>query len=353
MAKTSASFTLMDYTDGISLITGIDSNLPLTSLYDTTTQTLNPSWATTNLQLTPNVLKAGSATSLIPSMSSKAWYRRVSGGSWVQVVSGSSGETINSNTGVLVVSQDKLVSNVWQIDYKFTGTYRDPVLLLDFPIEIKVTLSRVDNGTSFVVARAYTVDGSQFKNGQPSTLSIKSELIRGTTPDVTNLAYQWYKSTNGSTWTALSVASATTNTLAVTPAMVDSFAMFRCTITDNDPTSETYQQVFTTEGVSILDVSDPYQAVIESTAGSFFKNGVGSTVLICKLYQEGNEIDATGTGYDYSWTKTDKNGDLDPSFVQRNTAYGSIVATNGKAILAGDTDVDVKATFFCEVNDLI
>ena len=44
MAKTSASFTLMDYTDGISLITGIDSNLPLTSLYDTSNQTLNPSW---------------------------------------------------------------------------------------------------------------------------------------------------------------------------------------------------------------------------------------------------------------------------------------------------------------------
>ncbi len=38
MAKTSASFTLMDYTDGISLITGIDSNLPLTSLYDTRTR---------------------------------------------------------------------------------------------------------------------------------------------------------------------------------------------------------------------------------------------------------------------------------------------------------------------------
>lgn len=27
MAKTSASFTIMDYTDGVSLITGIDSNL--------------------------------------------------------------------------------------------------------------------------------------------------------------------------------------------------------------------------------------------------------------------------------------------------------------------------------------
>jgi len=354
MAKTSASFTLMDYTDGISLITGIDSNLPLTSLYDTTTQTLNPSWAESpSLQLTPTVIKAGSATSLIPSMTAKKWYRRISGGEWIEVISGSSGETINPNTGVLVVSQDKLAGDVWQIDYKFTGTYRDPILLLDFPVEIKVTFSRVDNGTSFVVARAYTVDGSQFKNDQPSTLQIKSELIRGTTPDVSNLSYQWYKSINGSTWTALSVASATTATLSVTPSMVDSFAMFRCTITDNDPASETHDQTFTTEGVSILDVSDPYQAVIESTAGSYFKNAVGSTVLICRLYREGTEIDATGEGYSYVWTKTDKNGTLDPTFVQRNTAHGSIVSTNGKAILVDDTDVDVKATFFCTVNDLV
>ena len=69
MAKTSASFTLMDYTDGISLITGIDSNLPLTSQYDTTNQRLNPSWAgSTSLQLTPNVIKAGSSTNLVSSM---------------------------------------------------------------------------------------------------------------------------------------------------------------------------------------------------------------------------------------------------------------------------------------------
>ena len=72
MAKTSASFTLIDYTDGISLITGIGSNLPLTSLYDTSNQSLIPSWAgETSLILTPNVMKAGSATSLLATMSSK------------------------------------------------------------------------------------------------------------------------------------------------------------------------------------------------------------------------------------------------------------------------------------------
>ena len=350
MSKVSASFTMMDYSDGVSLITGIDSNLPLTSLYDTTNQTLNPSWALTNLTLTPRVMKVGSPTDLVSSMTQRKWYRRAAGASqYTEVVSGQSGEVINANTGVLTVSADKLIGNIWQIDYKFTGTYTDPILRLDFPVEINVTFSRVANGTSFVTARAYAVDGSEFKNGEPTALHLIAELIRGTVHDISDVSYQWAKSANGSTWTDLT--GATSSTLVVNAEMIDSFAMFRCTITDNDPTSETYQQSFTSEGVSILDVTDAYQAVVESTAGSVFKNAVGSTILICRLYQNGIEIDTTGTDYDYVWTKTNSSGVLDPTFVQNNVSYGSIVATNGKAISVTDTDVDVKATFFCEVNE--
>ncbi len=347
MAKTSASFTIMDYTDGISLITGIDSSLPLTSLYDTANQVLNPSWAgEKSLILTPNVMKAGSSQSLIPNISGKKWQRRVAGGNWVDVASGSNGETINASTGVLTVNQDKLVGDVWQIEYRFLGSYLDPILTISFPIDIKVTFSRVANGTSFVLARAYAPGGSQFKNGIPSTLNINAELVRGTTTDKTNLTYSWEKSTNGTTWTKVTGA---TSTLTITPDMVQSFAMFRCVIKDTDPTSETYNQTFTTEGVSILDVSDPYQAVIESTAGNFFKNNTGSTVLICRVYQSGTEIDATGTSLTYTWTKTDAKGDP-VTFTPNAVKHGSIVADKKKAITVSHDEVDIKATYFCEVS---
>ena len=350
MAKTSASFTLMDYTDGISLITGIDSNLPLTVLYDTANQTLNPSWAgETSLQLTPRVLKAGSSTSLVESMTGKKWQRRIAGGSWTNVSNGQNGEAVNSNTGVLTVSEDKLTGDVWQIDYKFSGTYLDPILNLSFPVEITITLSRVANGTSFVVARAYAVDGSQFKNSQPTSLTLKAELIRGATSDTTNLTYQWAKSTNGTSWNNVA-SNGTAATLEVTPSMVDSFAMFRCTIKDTDANSDTYNQSFVTEGVSILDVSDPYQAVIESTAGSYFKNNTGESILICKVYQNGQEVDATGSSLTYTWTKTDKDGNPDEDFTPTAVAHGSIVTTKKKAIKVTHDMVDVKGTFFCEVS---
>jgi hypothetical protein len=348
MAKTSASFTLMDYTDGISLITGIDSNLPLTSLYDTSNQSLNPSWAgDTSLQLTPVVRKAG-GVDVVSSMTSKTWKRRNAGAiTWSSVTSGSNGETINATTGVLTVAQDKLSGDVWQIDYKFGGTYTDAMLGLDFPVEIVITLSRVANGTSFVVARAYATGGSQFKNSAPSSLLIKAELIRGTTQDTTNLSYQWKKSTDGTIWE--NIVGGTSSTLTVTPAMVDSFAMFKCSITDTDATSDTYNTSFETEAVSILDVTDPYQAVIESSAGTYFKNDTGSTVLICRVYQNGEEIDPTGTDLSYTWTKTDKDG-ASVAFTPTAVAYGSIVTTKKKAISVSHDDVTVKATYFCSVS---
>lgn len=348
MAKTSASFTLMDYTDGISLITGIDSNLPLTILYDTANQTLNPSWAgDTSLILTPKVMKAGSSDSLLESMTGKKWQRRVAGGDWVDIVSGSDGETMNANTGALTVSADKLVGDVWQIEYRFTGTYTDPILKLPFPTDITITFSRVANGTSFVVARAYAVGGSTFKNNKPDSLTIQAELIRGTTRDTTNLTYTWEKSTNGKDWVAVTGSS---SSLAITSSMVDSFAVFRCKIKDTDSASDTYNQTFTTEGVSFYDVSDPYQAVIESSAGNFFKNNTGSTVLVCRVYQNGTEIDKTGSQLTYTWTKTDKDGSDDESFTPSGIAYDGIVATNKKAISVTHSDVDVKATYFCEVD---
>ena len=349
MSKASAQFTLMDYTDGISLITGIDSNLPLTLLYDTANQTLNPSWAeSTSLQLTPRVIKAGSSTSLVETMTSRKWYRRNAGGDWTEILSGQNGETINSSTGVLTVSQDKLTGNIWQVDYKFEGTYTDPNLGLPFPISIAITFSRVANGTSFVVARAYATGGNQFKNGSPASLPIKAELIRGTTADTTNLSYKWQKSTNGTSWS--DVSGQTTDTLNVVSSIVDSFAIFRCQITDTDANSDTYNSVFNTEGISILDVSDPYQCVIESTAGNFFKNETGSTILICRVFQNGAEVDTTGASFTYTWTMNDKDGNPVSSFSPTGVQTGSIVATNKKAISVSHDQVNVKATFFCEID---
>lgn len=341
MAKASASYTIMDYTDGVTLLGSIESNHPRTTLYDTTTQTFNPSWATTALTLTPKLTKAGSTTDLVGSLVSGVWKRKIPGGTWTDVATGQNGETIATTTKILTVNQNKMVGSVWQVEYKFVAVYHDPILNLDLDYEMVISFNRVANGTSFVVARAFAPGGDQFKNGNPASLKVKAELIRGTTEDTTSLTYAWEKSANGTTWASV---TGTTSELSVTPYMVDSFAMFRCKVTDTDAASDTYNKVFITEGVTILDVSDPYQVVIESSAGQFFKNNTGSTTLTAKVYQDGAEVDAAGTGLTYTWTMTDKDG----------TAITTVGATTfpktGKTLAVTHDMVDVKGTFFCSVS---
>ena len=125
--------------------------------------------------------------------------------------------------------------------------------------------------------------------------------------------------------------------------------MFKCSILDTDATSDTFNISYDTEAVSILDVTDPYQAVIESTAGSYFKNDTGSTTLICRVYQNGEEIDGTGVSLTYTWTKTDKDGNSGGVHPHGRLPMGSIVTTKKKAISVSHDDVTVKATYFCSV----
>jgi hypothetical protein len=83
--------------------------------------------------------------------------------------------------------------------------------------------------------------------------------------------------------------------------------------------------------------------VIESTGGEVFKNGVGTSTLKAKLFQNGAEIDAAGTGYTYTWSVLNKDG------TARNFADASASKT-GKTVSVGTSDVDVKSTFICTVS---
>ena len=137
--------------------------------------------------------------------------------------------------------------------------------------------------------------------------------------------------------------------------------------------------------------SDNYQAGIDSTAGDVFKNTVGETCLICRLWQAGKEIDAqksttfsesapaspsTGAYYykitkspsvshavklmrysgsawvdvssdatyghtkTYKWYRRDKDG---------NPLDNGGIFAQGKVIFINGDDVDGKTVFTCEV----
>ena len=125
-------------------------------------------------------------------------------------------------------------------------------------------------------------------------------------------------------------------------------------IKDTDTTSPSYNQTFQ-DYITILDMQDPYSVTIESTGGNVFKDGIGSTRLIARLFQAGNEIDpydgggasgkaATAYDYTYKWYKYDNSATLDGNFGGTGVSYQI-----GKFIDIGSSDVTIKATFKVEV----
>lgn len=330
MAKTSASYSLMDYTDGLTIISKINSNHADTLAYDPASGIYNPSWSTTPLSLTPTAYVVGRADDIIAESTAKVWsYRRSGTTTWTTVVNGSNGFTINSSSVLGYSSNNLFDGSHSTVEFKFTYTYHDTVLNLDFTYEVTKTFTRISNGTSVVIARAWSENGEQFKNQSiPSSITLKTELIRGVTTDISSLTYQWQKYIEG-VWT--NITSATSTTYNVLATAVTGSAQFRCNIKDTDSSSDTYNKTFTTNGVTILDLTDPYQAVISSSEGAFLKNGSGSTILTCNVYQNGTEV---LSGLTYKWYQ---NG-------------SATVIGTAKTLTVTHDMVTVKADYTCEVN---
>ena len=110
--------------------------------------------------------------------------------------------------------------------------------------------------------------------------------------------------------------------------------------TDNDGgTSGTKMKQY----ITLKDLDDPIMTVVESTGGNILKNGVGSTTLTARLFQNGEEIDAGATLYNYKWYKWQNNA-LVPNFGGTGVAFKS-----GKTLAVGASDVNDTTTFKVEV----
>ena len=347
MAISVGQITVVDYNDAVTLTGFITANLPKTQRYSADTGTFTPDWTGTSLVLTPSLFVLGSGTDKITdsAVQTVAWQRKPSDQAAFSALT--SGEAVSgAKNQILTVSQNKLAGSVNAIEYLCTITYQDPVSGLNLTHKMSINLSKVIDGNNIAVAAIRAPLGIVFKNSEPNSLTAIAELYRGATLDTTLLAYQWfqYKSGNadegaGAGWDLLTGQTAAT--LTVTPAMVNSLQQFKVKITDNDPASPTNGDTFF-DTIAFTDMTDPIQVVVESSGGTIFKNGVGTSTLKARLYQNGQEIDTDGSGHTYTWSILDKDG------VARAFADASTTKT-GKTISVGTSDVNVKSTFICSI----
>lgn len=162
----------------------------------------------------------------------------------------------------------------------------------------------------------WTPDGFVFKNEQPEYLLAQMDLYKNGNVVTSGIAYQWYSQQVGANddsadvgagWKRMSnvanvATGVTTKTMTVYPAAVLNNQSFKCRATYNNV------KYYTT--INMIDQTDPYQIEMYAPAGTTFKNGVGSTTIKMKLYQNGEEVDPNGTEFNYTWNLYDKNGAL-------------------------------------------
>lgn len=348
-----SDYTISDFNDAISLSGYIGSNLAHSQIYSPDNGSYTPNWKTTNLVLTPQLYVTSTTTDVIdtPAVTSLTWYQNSEEAANVITTGGN--YTVDSHH-VLTV-KDNILEGKNNVKFICVIVYHDSTTNLDLTHKMDISFTLVKSGSGIADAICIAEEGNIFKNGDIKSLKATCDLWRGSTVDTSDVSYQWYlRDTSVTTdqgggvgWKKLTNTSdlysgVTTREITVFPNAVPNVATFKCVITDTESGANDAKYYDT---ITFTDLSDNIQMTIVSSGGDTFVNGKGETELTARLFQGGAEIDTTSPyTYTYKWYKYDQNGNPVLDWGGTGVNYKP-----GKTLKVGSSDVDVKATFRCEV----
>lgn len=425
--------TLIDQNDAVSLQAFINSNQPLTQIYNKDTNVFVPMWtAPPYLVLTPSLFvstkgvadqirSVGNAATLTPGIKSGSakWYKN-----GVLMVTGQDSSTIGASSAgyALTVKANKMSIATPQVKYGFEAVYID-MNGLEVPFRAEIQFTQHQSAGAVLCAVAYAPDGVVFKNEEVATLRARCDLWRGAQIDNTDVQYAWgvkdssvfsdttlssaasagstqvkvnsivnmeaggklligsatytissidaatktltltsalsavapvsaavkspyYNAMLGAGWAQLTSANPrgvtsgwTTNEITVTADAVLNFETFKCAVKDTDTSAgNTSANTVVCDIISISDMSDPVTVDLVSQKGFTIKNASNDVDAKAVLYRNGEELDAGGTKYDYTWKLW-------------NAAGTSVVKTyTGKTVTVARADVTGRGVLMCEVS---
>lgn len=400
--------TITDYNDAPILTGLIGLNSTKTQGYNPDADAYVPDWTRTPLKLTAILNKSGSNDDIINSVNvdNKAWYK------WNQSLNGGAGEweqimpasfyteeqmetmdpyaknfsqtyAMTPNNTTLTINENMVDESSWE--FKFACRYTDPTTGLTVPFETTVSLMKVANGTGLADAVIFIPDGNIFKNDEKTTLPIECSLWKGsaveknfgtvgsTHPD--NFI-AWFKGDEGGVgdsnfgignnegWSRIMSniswdGARGVSTLTVPRDDVLNVEIFMCVIKDPNSVGPGKTPVYYRDTASMFDQTDPISVWIDSTGGTVFKNGLGTTTLTAILRQNGVEIDPKADReasqiYRYVWYKRNNNGDLVDWYIDnQKDSHGDLISEGqyreGKSISLTGDNVDNTTNFYCNV----
>ena len=212
--KASNQITIIDVDDVGRLGVYLNSNLPLSVIHDPNTNTYAPSWAATNLKLTPVVYLNDKALALNSTGLTVTWKRREGSGSEGNLTAG---ETASG--GILTVNQNKLSSaSSGLLSYICYVTYTEPESGVTVNTQSVMSYSLLQNA---VELHYISIDGpSVFLYNAAGTLVGDSQIsLTANAINVTISTWQYRKSdgTFAAYPTTSDNATVTGSTLVIKP----------------------------------------------------------------------------------------------------------------------------------------
>lgn len=202
-------------------------------------------------------------------------------GTWKTTASGAGtitpGTITDGGLHAIVADHSAMSGDTASISYTITGKRLTGGAI---SIVVMQTFSKAKMGAvgaDAIVFSVFAPNGSVFVN-QQGNLTLDCVMYKGST--AVTPSYSWRKYAGGNWNTVVG----TTKSVSIAGSSVSGTGQFKCIATYN---SVAYEDFITLE-----DKTDNYQSTIDSTAGNVFKNTVGSTVLICRVFQNGVEVDA-------------------------------------------------------------
>lgn len=130
----------------------------------------------------------------------------------------------------------------------------------------------------------------------------------------------------------------TTNEITITADAVLNLETFKCAIKDTDTSAgNASANKVVCDLISFSDMSDPITVDLVSQKGFTIKNNGNDVDVKAVLFRNGEELDAAGTIYSYTWKLW-------------NAAGSSVAKTyTGKSITVARADVTGKGVLMCEV----
>lgn len=337
--KARGQVTIVDLNDAKQVQLLMDIKYPV-QMYNPDTKVFTPNFGSDNNVVTPKIYVTGNGTNLVSKLTTLKYdidgtvvnAGATSGQYSVAAISAGGALTIKGN----------ITGN--SLPIKVTAVYHDDETGQDTTLEAQGFVAKTANAGALFQVVLTQPKGNSFDAGNNvSTLTAEAKCFRGGVQDTDGITYKWYSLNLATqTWVQLSQDIATTagvSTLTVKASDVLNVQTFKCEAIDGTDRSEAI--------VTFEDRTDPYSVEIFSPTGLQIKNGQGSTTLCARVYRgtEKIEDEATATKkFTYTWTKFDKNGN------KSNFAGTTSAQKTGNPLAVAATDIDQKATFYCEVS---